>query len=99
MLTFAFTPSLHLPTHHLAKFAVEDGEIPPDQYTYKTDKPFARGGTAAAFIVEFKGEEHCAKVWDLSQVTMAEREKITKTFKRELATNSKLYNEYIVHGE
>ncbi|GMH50319.1 hypothetical protein TrRE_jg12112, partial [Triparma retinervis] len=79
------------------KFAVEDGEIPPDQYTYKTDKPFARGGTASAFIVVFKGEEHCAKVWDLSQVSMAEREKITKTFKRELALNSNLQNKYIVH--
>ena len=85
--------------HYPAKFAVEDGEIPPDQYTYKTDKPFARGGTASAFIVVFKGEEHCAKVWDLSQVSMAEREKITKTFKRELALNSNLQNKYIVHGE
>ncbi|GMI35902.1 hypothetical protein TrCOL_g9849 [Triparma columacea] len=79
------------------KFAVLDGEIPPDQYSYKTDKPFARGGTAAAFIVEFEGEEHCAKVWDVSQVTMVEREKITKTFKRELAINSKLHCKHIVH--
>ena len=92
-----FTP--HSSSQLSAKFAVEDGEIPPDQYSYKTDKPFARGGTAAAFVVDFQGEEHCAKVWDLSQVTMAEREKITKTFKRELAINSKLHCKHIVHGE
>ncbi|GMI32757.1 hypothetical protein TrCOL_g5739 [Triparma columacea] len=80
------------------KFAVKDGEISPDKYTFKTpDKPFARGGTAAAFIVEYEGEEHCAKVWDVSQVTMEEREKITKTFKRELAINSKLHCKHIVH--
>jgi serine/threonine protein kinase len=67
---------------------VKEMELPKSEYTYLSDKPFAKGGSGNfVYYIEYDGVKAVAKVFPLDGLDSGDREVATSGFKKELSIN------------